>query len=625
MFSIDRKGIERILIQLEEGGYLDPKLQYRFCRENDGLCLLGVGGTSYVYEMFDSLMPDRHYAVKLIGFSDKLIEPEVVAYSAQIQYYLAEQSDNIARVIALWTMKIVLDETGCITDFIGINEENYESFEGIQIQMLLMDKLDSIILKDKYGNVELVRDDLRDEAGVIKFAKQLGRAVFTVHENSFLHRDIKLENVFWDDKAKKYVLGDFGIARYVEEGGAETVVFTDGYGAPEIERRLQESYNAPADIYSFGITLYLLLNDFKFPGSDSYCASLVQYEKDFVVPAPKHASEEMARIIRKMCSYRSADRFQSVEEVLMEVGRLDGTYSEQGFKEEYEDIETEVYSDPESWTETYREDTADAGEGEDRSEIPWWEKEESELTHEERKKRDKSYAETYRNRSVIRFVVCAFLFVLFNKAFEGENNSAGMWQLWIVPVMVLVESVLQRVKEFHIVFGIVAVGIGAFSVLSTGIAVPQIALAIAMSIGIPAITAGSAAGTILWLVLSIAGKAGWLNFLGRFDLGWLVIIGLVAVVESCVLMRADYNKAPTLGERIWLWTVDRIWYWLIAVRIVLFILKHFTQIQVWETINNFHFVFVGVGIFLVEILYLGYYGLLDDDEREDVLDESMDK
>ena len=161
-----------------------------------------------------------------------------------------------------------------------------------------MEKLNNIISKDKFGNVKLLKNDLETEDEVVNFAKQVGSALLITHNNNFLHRDVKLENIFWDEELQQYKLGDFGEAKYVENGNAETVIFTDGYGAPEIDKRLQGSYIATADIYSFGVTLYLLLNDLRFPGSNSYRTNSIQYDKDFVFPAPIHASKDMARLIR---------------------------------------------------------------------------------------------------------------------------------------------------------------------------------------------------------------------------------------------------------------------------------------------------------------------------------------
>lgn len=353
MLGTNKAEVDKLLLQLEAGEFIDSR--YQFVKDDHGLCLLGTGGFSYVYEMYDSQVPKKHYAAKIIGLGTKTIKDQLILETTQIQYFLSEQSENVARVIALWAMKVRLDEGGNVIGVTRVNQEEYEEADGTPLQIVLMEKLDNVLLKDKYGNVELLAEKLKTEDGIIQFAENIGRALFTVHNNGYLHRDIKLENIFWDAEIGQYKLGDFGLARYVGDGDAETVVFTDGYGAPEIERQLKESYNLTADIYSFGITLFLLLNDLKFPASDGYYANIVQYSKDFIVPAPANASMEMARIIRKMCSYRVEDRYQSVEEVLMDIGRIDGSYTDQGFVE-YEDLATETYREDDDYqTETYRE------------------------------------------------------------------------------------------------------------------------------------------------------------------------------------------------------------------------------------------------------------------------------
>ena len=68
--------------------------------------------------------------------------------------------------------------------------------------------------------------------------------------------------------------------------------------------------------------MYLLLNELKFPGSNGYYSVAVQYNSDFVFPAPTHASEGMTRIIRKMCSFYSEERYQTMSEVLADLSRV---------------------------------------------------------------------------------------------------------------------------------------------------------------------------------------------------------------------------------------------------------------------------------------------------------------
>lgn len=611
MLGLDKAGADKLLLQLEAREFIDP--QYKFYREKDGLRLLGRGGFSYVYEMYDSQDPKKRYAAKIIGLEHKTVNEDVIVETTQIQYFLSEQSENILRVIALWIMKLHLDEEGNVQGIIGVNEKEYPEAEGVPLQIVLMERSDSILSKDKYGNIKLLRDDLRAEEGVVKFAENVGRALIVVHNNSFLHRDVKLENVFWDEDLGQYKLGDFGIARYVGDGDADTVVFTDGYGAPEIERQLADSYNATADIYSFGITLFLLLNDLKFPASDGYHANIVQYSKDFVIPAPANASEDMARIVRKMCSYRVEDRYQSIEEVLMDIGKIDGSDAKQEFTE-YDDLVTE----------TYREPCEDKIEEDNQEESTWWQ-EDAELNREERKKRFQIYEEIYTESSIWRMCIASVLFMLLFKAFSPSASYVASWQFWILPIVLFVESILERVKEFYIEFEILVIGMAIFSAYTLGMDVPMVVIMLVAVLGIPAITAGCALGTGLWIAQMWTGKIAWLSFLSRWDLGWITILGVVAVIESCVLLRDNFKKA-TKRDFIWTWTLDKIWCVMIPAGFILLLFQHFNVIVIPDIVKQIHLVRTGIGAFIIEILYLQYYGLLEDENYEDDrIDESMDE
>ena len=587
--------------------------------------MLGTGGFSYVYEMYDSLAPENHYAAKVVGLGTKPVDEQYILETTQIQYFLSEQSENIMRVIDLWTMKLHLDEGGNVIGITGVNQEGYEQADGVLLEIVLMEKLENILVKDKYGNVELLRGELKTEEGVICFAENVGRALFAVHNNGFLHRDIKLENIFWDPVLEQYKLGDFGIARFVGDGDAETVVFTDGYGAPEIERQLAESYNLTADIYSLGITLFLLLNGLKFPASDGYHANIAQYTKDFIVPAPSNSSEEMARIIRKMCSYQVKDRYQSVEEVLMEIGRIDGSYTDRGFTE-YEDLETETYSEIDDLeTETYKEpdESSEQEKTEENEEIPWWRKDDSELTREERKKKIQSENESYTSSSIWRMIITALLTVLLLKSFSPNAAYVSRWEFWILPIAVFVEAILQRVKEFHAEFGFVTVGIAVFSMYYLGIDVPQIVPIVAVIMGIPAITAGVSIGMGLWIAQMFTGKLAWLSVFSKWDLGWIVLILFAAVIESYILFRADYRRANNYEAFIISWIMDKIWILMIIAGIILLLLGHFKVIIIPEIVKHIHLVRTGIGFYIVELFYMWYYGLFDDEKAD--IDEPLDE
>ena len=287
MLNLDRVEVEKIIFQMMESyNVIQP---YNFCVEDGKLVLLGQGASSYVYEIYDMQSEDKRYAAKILGLSIKNTDEDLIKAIVKAQYLLGEQSENITRVIGIQCIKLQLDN-GRLEDVIFSSDERYDEVEGAPVQIVLMERLDSLLSIDKFGKVNLLRKELNSEAEVIRLANNIGSSLKIVHDNEFLHRDIKLDNIFWDEDTGRYKLGDFGVARYIGNGGAETVIFTDGYGAPEIERRLVSSYNVTADIYSFGITMFLLLNNLKFPASNDYTVNLVQYSKDFIMPAPSNAS-----------------------------------------------------------------------------------------------------------------------------------------------------------------------------------------------------------------------------------------------------------------------------------------------------------------------------------------------
>jgi hypothetical protein len=372
------------------------------------------------------------------------------------------------------------------------------------------------------------------------------------------------------------------------------------------------------------MTLFLLLNNLKFPASDGYHANMVQYSKDFIIPAPANASEEMARIIRKMCSYRVEDRYQSVEKVLMDIGKIDGSYTDRGFTE-YDDLTTETYcKEYDAQTETYMEsDELDSGEKETSEEIPWWKKEDKELNREERKKKIQSENEMYTSSSIWRMVITTLLTFCLLESLVQDASYVNRWEFWILPIAVLVEAILQRVKEFHIGFGFVTIGIAAFSMYHLGIDVPHIAAIIAVLIGIPAITAGVSIGIGLWIAQILTGKMAWVSICSKWNLGWIVLILFAAVIESYILFRADCKKSNKYETSIISWIMDKLWCVMIITGIILLLEEHFHVIVIPEILKQIHLIRTGIGFLLVEAFYMSYYGLWNDEEGG--TDEHLDE
>jgi polo-like kinase 1 len=79
-----------------------------------------------------------------------------------------------------------------------------------------------------------------------------------LHSHRIIHRDLKLGNLFLNDKMELKV-GDFGLATKLDYDGErkKTVCGTPNYIAPEVINATGHSYEV--DIWAIGIIIYTLL------------------------------------------------------------------------------------------------------------------------------------------------------------------------------------------------------------------------------------------------------------------------------------------------------------------------------------------------------------------------------
>ena len=313
--------IEKILIQLDAMG--QPFKKYQFVQENNKMVLLGKGGSAYVFEAKHRKPTESRFAIKVIGFKNTNIDTEDFNKSADIQKNVEAYQDDVVKIYddrALW---VEFDEDDQVA---AIFEKKPDALakKSMHLQFIVMEKITPVI--ESVNGVELKitpNELLGNEREVLKLAAEVGTALKRAHEKKILHRDVKLENVFYSEKEKQYKLGDFGIAKKTKNGFADTVAFTKGYVAPEV-KKAAESYDSTADIYSFGMMLYVLMNGLKFPESNTYTVNgHAQYQKGYVVPPPEsQISEDFYRIITKACMYDPDQRYQSMEEMLIDIEGL---------------------------------------------------------------------------------------------------------------------------------------------------------------------------------------------------------------------------------------------------------------------------------------------------------------
>ena len=91
------------------------------------------------------------------------------------------------------------------------------------------------------------------------YTTQMINAMKYLHSHRIIHRDLKLGNLFLNDKME-IKLGDFGLATKLEFDGERkrTICGTPNYIAPEVlEGKGGHSYEV--DIWSLGVIIYTLL------------------------------------------------------------------------------------------------------------------------------------------------------------------------------------------------------------------------------------------------------------------------------------------------------------------------------------------------------------------------------
>ena len=524
---LEKREMEELLCTLDENGSIFPG--FEIVKVNNRPNLLGTGGFSSVYEMCCLKRPEKGYVLKVIGFDKHVVTSESFWETIRVQGLLTEQSEYICRVISAKEINVTLDDEGHLVEVTEAKEERWNE-EGIHIQFILMERLEEIINKDKFGKVTLYDECLSKEEEVIDFALQIGNALYCAHSKNILHRDIKLENIFWDNEELCYKLGDFGLAKQTVEGSADTVVYTDGYGAPEIEKYLSESYNATADIYSFGITLYLLLNNLRFPGSEGYYVNIVQYNPEFVFPAPANASEGMVRIIRKMCQYDKEERYQSVKDVLMDLAALKAALNASEDNETEDNIEL-----PDFATETYRDDKVkkigidEAASGN------------KEMGRAERKEYKRIEKSMFIKTSMGYFAIFTFLLTIVIGGYQGDSAVVQNWKYWILPAMVAVEAVLLIVKEFNISFAIISMIVGIYLGITIGFTASYVIMLVCLVLGAPAISGASAVATVLWVLLSKNVELPWIEFIRETKISWIIIFLLAILIYEYLIECAVYG------------------------------------------------------------------------------------
>ena len=160
----------------------------------------------------------------------------------------------------------------------------------------------------------------------INIAKQVCEGLAEAHQLGVIHRDLKPQNIMIDQDGNAKIM-DFGIARFVDTDrltGSGVMIGTPEYMSPE-QAELTE-VDKRADIYSLGIVLYEMVSG-RVPFEGGTPLSIAMKHKTEkarnVRELNAQVSADLAGVIGRCMEKAPASRYQSAEELLQDLNRVE--------------------------------------------------------------------------------------------------------------------------------------------------------------------------------------------------------------------------------------------------------------------------------------------------------------
>jgi hypothetical protein len=155
-------------------------------------------------------------------------------------------------------------------------------------------------------------------ADIRRLLADTASALGYAHRNGVVHRDIKPDNIMFDEGGRA-VVTDFGIAKAgtgTRLTGTGMAIGTPYYMSPEQVRA--QALDGRSDIYSLGIVAYQCLTGMvPFDGEDAFSIGYKHITEPLPEPALRTAEEvRLFGIVRKMTAKAPEDRYQTAEELL---------------------------------------------------------------------------------------------------------------------------------------------------------------------------------------------------------------------------------------------------------------------------------------------------------------------
>ena len=258
---------------------------------------LGEGGMGVVYKAADTKL-DRIVAIKFLP------------------HHITADSDERERFIIEAKAAASLNHPNIAT--IHYIEEVEDPGTGHET-FIVMEFIQGKELKHRIESGPLPVDEALD------IALKIGDGLQAAHEKDIVHRDIKSSNIMITDKGRVKVM-DFGlakvrgVAKMTKQG---TTLGTTTYMSPEQARG--EEVDRRTDIWSLGVILYEMISG-KLPFTGDYeqavFYSIFNEEPEPLTSLRTGVSMELERIVSKSLAKNPAERYQHIDEMLVDLRAL---------------------------------------------------------------------------------------------------------------------------------------------------------------------------------------------------------------------------------------------------------------------------------------------------------------
>lgn len=256
--------------------------------------VLGKGGMGRVYLASDRHRDNTSVAIK-VPYESFLESPGMrERFEREFKALIRLEHPHICRVI----------DTGRFRD----------------IPFVVLQNLSGGNLRERYLGMPLGSPS-RSTENLLSWLRPISTALDFMHANGYLHRDVKPENILFDEHGNSY-LGDFGIVRVLDEKPGSDSTLTQpgeclgtlGYVAPELLSGKADLTDGRSDLYALAAVVFLYLTGKPaFDGDTRDLIRVAQLTKD---PLPAHdvnlaVPEAASAVLSRALSREPQDRQSS--------------------------------------------------------------------------------------------------------------------------------------------------------------------------------------------------------------------------------------------------------------------------------------------------------------------------